>query len=301
MANACKQQNNVSEAGIGKLSLLPLFLDLKGKRVIVIGASQGAKWKAELLAAAGAQVEHCDTAPTPGSALLEYLGDAAFAIADIADDDEARNFALTAKSAGVAYNIVDKPELCQFQFGAIVNHSPVIVSISTDGAAPVLAQSIRKRIEEVLPENLGAWGALAKRLRDKIATGVPDHYQRREVWRRLSEMALNGLACPATDDKSFVSALVKPQCQGAEPVVLDIPPERDQMTLRNCRILMGADVVHDYSGRSFVKSFMRREGKYVGHGEVPEADKMGAIASRNRESALATVICIEQGRVTAVR
>ena len=81
MANACKQQNNVSEAGIGKLSLLPLFLNLKGKRVIVIGASQGAKWKAELLAAAGAQVEHCDTAPTPGSALLEYLGDAAFAIA----------------------------------------------------------------------------------------------------------------------------------------------------------------------------------------------------------------------------
>ena len=114
MANACKQQNNVSEAGIGKLSLLPLFLNLKGKRVIVIGASQGAKWKAELLAAAGAQVEHCDTAPTPGSALLEYLGDAAFAIADIADEDEARNFAMTAKRAGVAYNIVDKPDYVNF-------------------------------------------------------------------------------------------------------------------------------------------------------------------------------------------
>ena len=52
-------------------------------------------------------------------------------------------------------------------------------------------------------------------------------------------------------------------CTGAEPVILEIPHERDLMTLKNCRILMNADVVYDYSGCDFVKSLMRREAEHV--------------------------------------
>ena len=59
---------------------------------------------------------------------------------------------------------------------------------------------------------------------------------------------------------------------------------------------MNADVVHDYSGCDFVKSFMRREGKYVRLREIPQAGDLCAIASQNEESELAVVICIEHDR-----
>ena len=57
MAGTCKRQSELLERGIGELSLLPLFLDLKGKKALVIGTSQGARWKAELLQATGALVQ----------------------------------------------------------------------------------------------------------------------------------------------------------------------------------------------------------------------------------------------------
>jgi hypothetical protein len=80
MAGTCKRQSELLESGIGELSLLPLFLDLKGKKALVIGTSQGARWKAELLRAAGALVQQLDRPPVVENALCEY----SFIIADIA-------------------------------------------------------------------------------------------------------------------------------------------------------------------------------------------------------------------------
>ena len=95
MAGTCKRQSELLESGIGELSLLPLFLDLKGKRALVIGASQGAKWKVELLRSAGAEVEHQDAPLSVMSSLQDY----SFIVADIADDGEATKFAKAVKAA----------------------------------------------------------------------------------------------------------------------------------------------------------------------------------------------------------
>jgi uroporphyrin-III C-methyltransferase/precorrin-2 dehydrogenase/sirohydrochlorin ferrochelatase len=259
MAGTCKRQSELLESGIGELSLLPLFFDLKGKKALVIGTSQGAKWKAELLRATGALVQQLDRPPVPESALRDY----SFVVADIADEGDAAKFAKEAKAAGVAYNIVDKPELCQFQFGAIVNRSPVIVSISTSGAAPVLAQTIRQRIESILPENLGAWGALAKRLRGRITHAIHDSGLRRLVWQRFAGLAMGGAEPAENDENALLASLLETSAHQRKPAILEIPHERDLMTLKNCRMLMNADVVYDYSGGDFVKSLMRREAKYV--------------------------------------
>ena len=257
MAGNCKRQSELLESGIGELTLLPLFLDLAGKKALVIGSSQGAKWKAELLRSAGALVDRHDMPPTGISELQDY----SFIVADIADEMEAATFAKAAQAARVAYNMVDRPALCQFQFGAIVNRSPVIVSISTSGAAPVLAQTIRQRIEEILPENLGAWGVLAKRIRNNLTRAIHDSGLRRAVWQRFAGLAMGG-AVPV-DEHSLLAALLETSSQHRKPIVLEIPPERDLMTLRDCRALMNADVVYDYSGCGFVKSLMRREAEYV--------------------------------------
>ena len=259
MAGTCKRQSELLESGIGELSLLPLFFDLKGKKALVIGVSQGARWKAELVRATGALVQQLDKPPMAENALRGY----SFVVADIADEEDAAKFAKEAQAAGVAFNMVDRPGLCQFQFGAIVNRSPVIVSISTSGAAPVLAQTIRQRIESILPDNLGAWGALAKRLRGRITHVIHESSLRRAVWQRFAGLAMAGTSASEHDEYSLLASLLETSAIQRKPVVIEIPPGRDLMTLKNCRMLMNADVVYDYSGRDFVKSLMRREAEYV--------------------------------------
>ena len=81
------------------------------------------------------------------------------------DDAEADAFAAAARAAGVPVNVIDKPAFCDFSFGAIVNRSPLVIGISTDGAAPVFAQAIRAKLEALLPQGFARWAAAAARWR----------------------------------------------------------------------------------------------------------------------------------------
>src|SRR4029079_4198878 len=76
------------------------------------------------------------------------------------------------------------------QFGALVHRSPLVVGISTDGAAPVFGQAIRSRIEGLLPRGFARWAAAAKAWREKLAARIPDFNARREAWRSFAERAL---------------------------------------------------------------------------------------------------------------
>src|SRR5581483_1776606 len=135
---------------------------LTGKRAVVAGGSAAAAWKAELLAAAGASVDVYAAEPreemralvAQGGITLHQraveesdLADAAMAIGAFEADHEAAAFAALARAAGVPVNVIDKPAYCDFAFGAIVNRSPLVIGISTDGAAPVFGQAIRAKLE----------------------------------------------------------------------------------------------------------------------------------------------------------
>src|SRR5580692_8030668 len=138
---------------IGALARLPAFFALQDKRAVVAGGSPAATWKAELLSAAGARVEvfaavpgeemlALAAAPPRGEVILhdrswnagDFAG-TAIAVADCADDEEAARFAAAARTAGVPVNVIDRPAFCDFSFGAIVNRSPLVIGISTDGAS----------------------------------------------------------------------------------------------------------------------------------------------------------------------
>ena len=75
-------------------------------------------------------------------------------------------FAAAARGAGVPVNVIDKPAFCDFAFGAIVNRSPLVIGISTDGAAPVFAQAIRAELEALIPRGFARWAEAAQRWRD---------------------------------------------------------------------------------------------------------------------------------------
>ena len=81
------------------------------------------------------------------------LRGAAIAVGAFDSMAEAKRFCDAARAVGVPVNVIDKPAFCDFSFGAIVNCSPLVIGISTDGAAPVFAQAIRAKLEALLPKS----------------------------------------------------------------------------------------------------------------------------------------------------
>ena len=170
MAPSLRRPSEASAPALGRLARLPVFLDLDGRRAVVVGGSSAAAWKAELLAASGAAVTVVAAEPSTEMTVLAARGaaagsivvaartwvpddftDAAIVVADVEDGDEADTVRASARSAGAIFNAVDKPAQSDVEFGAIVNRSPVVVGISTAGAAPILAQSSQESLHSAKP------------------------------------------------------------------------------------------------------------------------------------------------------
>ena len=277
-----------SEAEPGRLSRLaklPVFFDLRGRRAVLVGGSPGAAWKAELLAAAGAHVDvYASEACAEMEALLargaadgnlvlhwrawtpEILDDAVLAVADLEDENEAEVFAAAARKAGVPVNVVDKPGYCDFQFGSVVNRSPVVIGISTDGAAPILGQAIRRRIETLLHPSLSAWASLAKAMRDSIMEQLPPGLSRRAFWERFADLAFQGRppeALGSSVEQVLRQIASRPaRTIGRVTLVGAGPGDAELLTLKAMRALQAADVIlFDDLVSEDVLELARREAK----------------------------------------
>jgi uroporphyrin-III C-methyltransferase/precorrin-2 dehydrogenase/sirohydrochlorin ferrochelatase len=147
-------------------------------------------------------------------------------------------------AAGVVFN-KDEGQICQ-PIWRHQNRLPVVKYLTA--AQLVLAQVIRQRIDSILPENLGAWGALAKRLRSRITHAIHEGKLRRAVWQRFAGLAMAGANPADHNEHSLLASLLETIPQQIEPTILEVPEDREQMTLKSCRLLMNADVVHNYSG-----------------------------------------------------
>ncbi|MEA3009631.1 MAG: uroporphyrin-III C-methyltransferase / precorrin-2 dehydrogenase / sirohydrochlorin ferrochelatase [Sphingomonadales bacterium] len=266
-------------ARIAPLATLPLFHRLAGRKAIVAGSSDGALWKAELLAAAGAQVlvlvgeegdvERFEALP---SLTVERrcwtaadLDGAALAVADPGGAQEAERFAAAARSAGVPVNLIDRTELCDVQFGTIVNRSPILLAISTGGAAPMLGQSIRARIEAVLPLRLSAWAKAAQALRPRLKEKVKSFADRRAFWEGFVERAWAG-GEPDGADTRFEP---RSRREGRVTLVGAGPGDPELLTLKAVRALQSATIIlyDDLVGPEILE-LARREAKRVAVGKT---------------------------------
>ena len=184
------------------------------------------------------------------------------AIADCRDDGEAAAFLATCKRAGVPVNVIDKPQYCQFQFGSIVNRSPVIVAISTDGGAPVLAQTIRRKIEALLPASLKDWALLAQNLRTRVGSMVPTAAARRHFWDIFADKAFSEPWTSNSETDLLAVASQEVSDAGSVKVFTVNPVDPELMTLKAIRALQAADVI--YFNKDIVPAileFGRREAK----------------------------------------
>jgi len=245
------------------MDFLPLFHNLKGRPVLVVGGGEIALRKARLLSEAGAVLRV--VAPEVEAQLSElvaqgggqtilrgYLaGDLSGCVLAIAaTDDEPLNEQVSedAKALGMPVNVVDSPQLCTVIFPAIVDRSPLMIAVSSGGDAPVLARLMRARIETWVPAVYGELAGLAKKFRSQVKAKFADVQQRRVFWEEVfqgsvAERALAGQAQEA-------ERLLAEKLSGAEPKTLGEvylvgagPGDPDLLTFRALRLMQQADVV----------------------------------------------------------
>jgi uroporphyrin-III C-methyltransferase/precorrin-2 dehydrogenase/sirohydrochlorin ferrochelatase len=285
---------------IRPLANLPVFFKLTGRRVALAGGSDAAAWKAELLAAAGARVSVYAASPSEkmrqtaarhpqiavearGWAAGDFL-DAALVVGEAANATEARAIAEAARRAGAPVNVIDRPEFCDFSFGAIVNRSPLVIGISTDGGAPVFGQALRARIEALMPANFAAWAQAAKQWRPQFARAAPGFRQRRGFWERFARLALASAGRPPAQgdlDGLLAASAQETEIAGKGEVVLvgGGPGDSELLTLKAVRALQSADVIlFDDLVAPAALDLARREAQRInvgkrGHGpSVGQAD-----------------------------
>lgn len=305
-------------ARMADLATLPVFHKLTGRAVLLAAANPGAAWKAELLAAAGARVHIF--APQPAPELLALMAEwparfvlqrrnwsihdfagMAMAVGALDDAAEAQAFRCAAKAAGVPVNVVDRPALCDFTFGAIVNRSPLVIGISTDGATPVFAQAIRTRIETLLPERFARWMQAARDWRPRVLALDLAFAVRRSFWQRLTDLALSR-PTQNPDEATYAALLGETLAnqdhatRGSIAIVGAGPGDPDLLTLKAVRLLQSADVVlYDDLVSAGVLAMARREAGKIAVG------KRGGRASCRQDDICRLMVQLADGGKRVVR
>jgi uroporphyrin-III C-methyltransferase/precorrin-2 dehydrogenase/sirohydrochlorin ferrochelatase len=259
------------------MEYLPLFHNLRGSRVLVVGGGEIALRKSRLIADAGAVLQV--VAPAIDPQLVELVlasgGQAFFrgyAHDDLdgcqliiaATDDEPLNAQVSAEARRrcVPVNVVDAPALCSVIFPAIVDRSPLVVAVSSGGDAPVLARLIRAKLETWIP---ATYGELVKLL-------YPDVQQRRAFWEEVFQgpIADRQLAGQGGEAERMLEAKIAgaPPNSGGEVYLVGAGPgDPDLLTFKALRLMQQADVVlYDRLVAPAIVELCRRDAEriYVG-------------------------------------
>lgn len=188
------------------MGYFPFFIELEGKRGVIVGGGTVAARKVEKLLAFGPEltviapdIEAC--VRTQGELLqkdaagslrfeerifqMADLNGADFVIA--ATDDAALNGEVAdyCKARRIPVNVADDREKCTFFFPALVKDGPLTVGISTDGKSPLAASWVRREIAEMLPESIGKTIDLLGQVRPVVLELEAEEKDRKKLFERL--------------------------------------------------------------------------------------------------------------------
>lgn len=284
------------------MKLLPLFADVENQRCLIVGGGVVAARKARMLLRAGADVTVVSERMSPDIRALnderlrlveasfhpDVLNDYRLVIAATDDDRTNRAVADASASANVLCNVVDNLSLSSFIVPAIVDRSPVVVAISTGGAAPVLARRIKRMIETWLPARIGALAERAGRWRHLVKRRFPNGRARLRFWERffdgaIAEHLLAGRerdAEHAFRREILTTDLAAERPTGEAYIVGAGPGDPALMTVRAVQLLGQADVVlYDALVSPEILDYGRKDATYIPVGKRPgDSDKQADIA-----------------------
>lgn len=284
----------------------PIFVALDGRRVVVSGAGDCAVAKVRLLLKTDATISVYGSEPVgemsrwaaDGKVRLTERpiadGDATCAVLLYAANEDAAEDARAVeigRRAGALTNIVDNLEDSQFITPAIVDRDPVTVAIGTEGAAPVLARSIKRDVEEMLPVTLGTLARIGQSFR-KMAEVLPMGRVRRDFWSAFyfdrGPKALangGGDAAEIALEDLLVDTINESVDPGHVALIGAGPGDPELLTLKARHFLHEADVViTDRLVGSGILELARREA------EIIEVGKTGFGTSWKQEDINALIV-----------
>ena len=269
--------------------LFPLFADLRGRRVVVVGGGAVAARKVEALLGTGARIVVGAPALDPALAARadageiehvagrfgpDWLDGAWLAIAATADAGVNRAVAEAGEARRVWVNVVDDAELARVQLPARVERGPLQIAISSGGGAPMLARLVRERLEAQFDESFDALARLLGSHRKRILARWPDAVARRRAFGRLLAGPLPGLLRRRRHieaERAFDLALKAGDddaTRGHVALVGAGPGDAGLLTLRALRLLNEADVIlHDSLVSDEVLQLARRDARRIGVGK----------------------------------
>lgn len=200
----------------------PAFLDLHGKKVLIVGGGAVAQRKIETLFEYGAVIDVAARDLTPalkefetegrirfvGSQFHEDQMDRAFLVIAATDDPEMnRKVSLAAEERNIPVNAVDQPSDCTFIVPSILRRGDLVIAVSTSGKSPALARRLREQLEGTFGEEYGAYVQLMGKARENVLSGDFPPERKGEILRELIESDL--LDAIRLGDRSRVASTLK--------------------------------------------------------------------------------------------
>ncbi|NQD36339.1 uroporphyrinogen-III C-methyltransferase [Permianibacter sp. IMCC34836] len=306
------------------MDYFPLFLNLHGRPVLVVGGGAVAARKIDLLRTAGARVTVGAPELLPELAALVSTGTLQWQQGEFdrnwlphntlviaATDDRAVNarVARGAEALNIPVNVVDDPELSRFIVPAIVDRSPLLIAISSGGRAPVLARRVRAQLETVLDESLGRLADLAERFRGKAKQVFRSVGERRLFWEKVFDSNVPALvkAHQDADAEHAISQLLAGEAvnrstavtaPGQVSLVGAGPGDPGLLTINALRALQRADViVHDQLVSQAVLDLARRDAELIDVGKKAGDHK----TSQERINALLVTLARQGKKVVRLK
>lgn len=279
----------------------PAFFNMDDARVVVFGGGEDARRKVRLLAKTNAQVTVIVGKEIDPGFAEEFAGRitiapfeqagpsldiARFAIIASRIDANMERAISMARQYGVPINVVDQPELCDFTVPSILDRGDVVAAIGTNGTAPVIAKTIRAKLEALMPQRLGDLAKIAAKLRPDVKEAFPeDGISRRHFWENvltgpIAERAYAGeLEGAEADMRAALSQSINGTRVGRVHIVGAGPGDPELLTLKALRLIQEADVVYyDRLVSEDILSLIRRDaarvsvGKEKNNHSVPQDD-----------------------------
>jgi len=185
----------------------PAFLDLRGRRCLVVGGGEIGERKARALLDYGARVTVVSPSVTPGLAALTANGrvthrarpflrsdprGCALAVAATGDPPVDRTVVAAARRWRALLNVVDRPQHCDFIVPSVLRRGELQIAVSTGGRSPAIAREIRRRLEQLFGPEYGELIARAGEARRRARAATRTATERIEAGERVARLALAG-------------------------------------------------------------------------------------------------------------
>ncbi|HVT01977.1 MAG TPA: bifunctional precorrin-2 dehydrogenase/sirohydrochlorin ferrochelatase [Thermoanaerobaculia bacterium] len=199
----------------------PIFIDVEGKKILVVGGGEVAARKVRTLLPYGpnltvvAEKAVDEIVVAAGEGLLDLvvrryeesdLGGQLFVIAATSNGDTNARIAAACRDLKIPVNVVDAPELCDFTVPAIVQRGSVQLAISTGGSSPALAKAIRQRAEKTVGPEIAAASELLGSLRQEAKRILASDGERKRFFDAVLDSGFLDLAAAGRPAEAYAAA-----------------------------------------------------------------------------------------------